>query len=362
MNAGTYISGLGHGAVILFALVGGIFLPADDPFPLQVSEVSLISSEEFAAMILPDEAPDVAVEEPSIPVPTPEDEAPEVALSSDAAPVLPQPADVRQPAPETVLTQPQFDPAPVAGIVGDTPELTTPAIEDSSAPVAAEPDDIPKPAPAPRIAPESAPEPAPDSEIAEQVTPEVAPEQADDSRAEIIPPKAPQEAASEIVTEAETPASAAPAASPRPRARPSRPAVSQPRPPSDPTAQAVAAAVATPVRPTPISPTGPPLSQGERDSLRFAVRQCWVVDVGSIAANITVTIGFSLDKAGKVVRDSLSMLGFDGGEGPPVKTAFEAARRAILRCQKGGYKLPSEKYSRWQDIEITFNPENMRIK
>ena len=88
------------------------------------------------------------------------------------------------------------------------------------------------------------------------------PLQADDSRAEIIPPKAPQEAASEIVTEAETPASAAPAASPRPRARPSRPAVSQPRPPSDPTAQAVAAAVSTPVPPTPIAPRGPPPRPG----------------------------------------------------------------------------------------------------
>ncbi len=362
MNAGTYISGLGHGAVILWALLGGIFLRADDPLPVQATAVSLISSAEFAALILPDQAPDVAVEAPSIFDPATEDDAPEVTASSELAPDVPQPADVQRPVPVTVPPEPQLDPASVAEVVDDTPELLTPAIDGASAPVAAEPDEIPKPAPAPRVAPVSAPEPAPDSEIAEQVTPEVAPDQTADTLTEIKPPGAPEEAASEIVTEAETPAGAAPTASLRPRARPPRPAATEAKPQSDPTAEAVAAAVANPSRPASAVPTGPPLSSAEKDSLRIAVRQCWVVDVGSMAANITVTVGFSLDKSGKVVPGSLDMLGFEGGEGRPVETAFEAARRAILRCQRGGYNLPSEKYSHWQDIEITFNPENMRIK
>lgn len=42
--------------------------------------------------------------------------------------------------------------------------------------------------------------------------------------------------------------------------------------------------------------------------------------------------------------------------------AFEAARRAILRCGATGYDLPAEKYGQWRDIEMTFNPEKMRIK
>ena len=40
--------------------------------------------------------------------------------------------------------------------------------------------------------------------------------------------------------------------------------------------------------------------------------------------------------------------------------AFEAARRAVLRCQRGGFDLPIEKYDHWRDIEMTFNPEKMR--
>ena len=33
----------------------------------------------------------------------------------------------------------------------------------------------------------------------------------------------------------------------------------------------------------------------------------------------------------------------------------DLARRAILMCEKGGYKLPSEKYNRWKDVIIDFN-------
>ena len=46
----------------------------------------------------------------------------------------------------------------------------------------------------------------------------------------------------------------------------------------------------------------------------------------------------------------------------PNEQAYEAARRAILRCGAKGYDLPADKYAQWQDIEITFNPERMRIK
>ena len=42
--------------------------------------------------------------------------------------------------------------------------------------------------------------------------------------------------------------------------------------------------------------------------------------------------------------------------------AFEAARRAIIRCGVSGFDLPAEKYDQWQEIEMTFNPEQMRIK
>ncbi|MEM6478789.1 MAG: energy transducer TonB, partial [Pseudomonadota bacterium] len=42
--------------------------------------------------------------------------------------------------------------------------------------------------------------------------------------------------------------------------------------------------------------------------------------------------------------------------------AFEAARRAIIRCGAKGFDLPSEKYDQWKEIEMTFNPEQMRTR
>ena len=182
------------------------------------------------------------------------------------------------------------------------------------------------------------------------------------------PATAPEEAATEIVTEAEKPASSAMASSRRPVSRSPRPAPTpapEPDAPADPTKginDALAGLADEPAQPAPNVPTGPPLTGSEKDGFRIAVRQCWVVAVGSQAANVTVTVGFSLDPNGVVVPGSLKMLGSEGGDGTAAKTAFEAARRAVLRCQKGGYDLPSEKYAQWRDVEMTFNPKDMRIK
>lgn len=218
---------------------------------------------------------------------------------------------------------------------------------------------------------------------------------------------APEEAATEIVTEAEEPAAAAepvpdapvlaPDASRRPLTRPTnlaqRPepqpepepkpetpaeqprtetAERKPEPPKEtPPAQdsaddAVADAIAQALAgggggaAQQSGPSGPPLTQGERDSLRVAVQKCWVVDVGSQAANVTVTVGMDMDASGRVVSSSLKMLGSSGGDASAAETAFQNARRAILRCQGDGYSLPADKYDQWKTIEMTFNPEQMR--
>ena len=108
--------------------------------------------------------------------------------------------------------------------------------------------------------------------------------------------------------------------------------------------------------------SGPPLTQGETEGFRIAVQDCWVVDVGSQAADVSVTVGFDMDRSGRVVGSSLRMLSAEGGTGPAVDTAFQAARRAILRCQGDGYNLPPEKFDQWKSVEMTFNPESMRIR
>ncbi|GLK64929.1 protein TolA [Paracoccus kondratievae] len=102
--------------------------------------------------------------------------------------------------------------------------------------------------------------------------------------------------------------------------------------------------------------SGPPLSQGEKDGFRVAVEACW--NRGSLsteASRTTVSVRFSMAPDGTVEKGSLRMIGHDGGSDAAAKQAYEAARRAILMCERGGYNLPPEKYNRWKDVIIDFN-------
>jgi len=104
------------------------------------------------------------------------------------------------------------------------------------------------------------------------------------------------------------------------------------------------------------------MTGSEREGFRVAVNRCWNVDPGSVAARVTIVVGFSLDQAGKVQGD-VRQISADGGDAGAVRTAFQAARRAILRCQNpNGYQLPAEKYGQWKDVEITFDPSGMRLR
>lgn len=106
----------------------------------------------------------------------------------------------------------------------------------------------------------------------------------------------------------------------------------------------------------------PPLTQAEIEQFRVNVQDCWVVDVGSPAANITVTVGFDMEPTGRVVSSSIRLLSSLGGSGSDVDDAFQAARRTILRCQGDGYRLPISKYENWKYAEMTFNAESIRIR
>jgi hypothetical protein len=77
---------------------------------------------------------------------------------------------------------------------------------------------------------------------------------------------------------------------------------------------------------------------------------------------VTVVVGVSLTQDGRVADGSLRLLEGSGGSDGAIQTAFEAARRAILRCGASGFDLPPEKYDQWRDIEMTFNPEGMRLR
>lgn len=363
MDTGTKISAIAHVTLIGWALFGGTF--RSEPLPMAVQEVSVISAEEFAALTAQREAPAVAVAPGGL-------EAPD---AEPPVPQLPEPVDEEPPRPETV-TPPEPDPEPQPVPVEAPPE---PDIVEQP-PVLAEPEPevavlpaLPEsqPRPADKIAPEPIAPPPPDAKPDDIETPAVSLDEGAESQQEQQDQTAPEEATDQIVTEAEQGKDLSPQRSPRPRTRPSRPQptarpeVAEADTPSEPAAQDQAAindALAEALGAAE-EPAGPPLTSGEKDAMRLAVSRCW--NVGSLstdALQTVVVVGFSLNRDGTIVAGSLRMLDSSGGSAGAAKQAYEAARRAILRCGAKGYDLPADKYAHWKDIEITFNPERMRIK
>ncbi|WP_372887764.1 energy transducer TonB [Shimia sp.] len=364
MHIGHYISGLAHAGVIGWLLFGAGFRAAPPPF--EVTGVSVVTLEEFDQLTARERPPLPATEVDTPVAPTLRETAPELSSDVDAAP--------DQETPDTATATPPDDapdlgalsaPAP-AEVADEAPELEAPG-EEMAVLI---PRDATRPMvrPSERVAPAPIAPPAPDTRIDDIAQEASRPDDsASDKVEEPRQDTAPEAASTEIVTEAEEQVALAPKASLRPVLRPgSRPAPRpQPagsgKPASAATDAAVAAALAEQSAAQAAAPSGPPLTRGEKDAMRLSVQTCWVVDVGSQAANVTVTVGFALDREGRV-SGPVRLLSSENGSGQVVETAFQAARRAILRCQRGGYKLPIEKYDHWREIEITFNPEKMRLK
>jgi hypothetical protein len=75
-----------------------------------------------------------------------------------------------------------------------------------------------------------------------------------------------------------------------------------------------------------------------------------------------VTVAVSMDQTGLPQAGSIRLLDYSGGSETAARQAFEAARRAILRCAGQGYPLPVEKYEQWREIEMVFRPDGMRLR
>ena len=105
------------------------------------------------------------------------------------------------------------------------------------------------------------------------------------------------------------------------------------------------------------------LSVEERQAFGAEVARCW--NLGALAEGAktpVVTVAFALSRDGVPVADSLRLIGAGKDTAEAVKSAYQAARRAILRCGANGYKLPLEKYEIWRNTELTFNPERMSLR
>jgi len=105
------------------------------------------------------------------------------------------------------------------------------------------------------------------------------------------------------------------------------------------------------------------LSRAETATFRAQVARCW--NVGALvgqAHKAVVTLRFELDRQGMPLHDSFELVGAGKDTSVAVKTAYDVAKRAIIRCGGEGYKLPLEKYVIWRNIDLTFNPERMSLR
>jgi len=368
MRRALYASAGIHLAVLGWALLGGqLFWGRDEP-DFEVTGVTLLSTAEFDAMFSDPPSP-ALTDTPLAPTAPSESDAPVAPAAEAIAPEAITPEAAPPPPGEAEPDVTAMAPPTQADVTDQIALMPSPPAQDVTAPLS----ERPAPSAAPRVAPTPAPAPPPEAEIAPQVAPEPTPAEVPTPLPD-APPTAPEEAAPEIVTEAETPASSlAPVASTRPAARPERvvqaatpaPEIQAPEAEeSDPMAAAIAAAVAEAANaPAAATPSGPPLTRGQREGLRLAVQNCWNVGaLSSEALRVTVTVEVQMGRDGVPERNSVRMLSNTGGSDTAIRQAYEAARRAVLRCGGSGYDLPAESYDQWRTIEITFNPEDMRLR
>ena len=368
MNTGSYISGAAHIGLIGWLLIGDVFR-SEPPEPT-VTDVSMISATEFDAMFS-ENVPEIAVDLAQMAPPPDEDTLDQpVDLSEDDVPVFEAVPD-----PETPQNEAQPDVSgvqllPDAEVSLEVPTMALPSFE-TGPDIRIYDSDTPKPRDAPRVAPIPVMRPDTDVAVSDEVTQAAAEIEAPEVVSEPEEDAAPEEATTEIVTEAEQPAGAPTSVPvPRLRPRPSPQEVAEPQQPaassalSDALAEALGEATDAPEEPAaPPIPMGPPLTFSEKETLRVSVSNCWNTGSLSTAAlRTTVVVGVQMAETGKPITSSIHLISSEDGQGEAVTQAFEAARRAILRCGTKGYDLPQEKFGQWRDIEMTFNPEKMRIK
>jgi hypothetical protein len=97
------------------------------------------------------------------------------------------------------------------------------------------------------------------------------------------------------------------------------------------------------------------LTAEERHALAASVGACW--NAGALEAEARergVTVALDLRPDGTPVAETIRLIAPGDDDAPGVAGAYEAARRAIIRCGAGGFDLPAHKYTDWRRVEMTF--------
>tara|TARA_B110000483_G_scaffold22801_1_gene26376 strand:+ start:4709 stop:5848 length:1140 start_codon:yes stop_codon:yes gene_type:complete len=379
MSIGTYISVTMHASMVGWLLLNGNF--ESNPREISVTEVSLVSAEMFD-IALNNTPPEIEASiETAVAQPPVEEIAPKLSIKPDA-PVM----DREQPvmvSPQDDKTPPQISeqPEPLEDLVVILPsKLISPTVSPTSPDVLA----IslkPKPRQSNRITSKTVAPSEPEVDIGDFTRDAVSPQEMLSSEKKPQTATAPEASTSEIITEAEKPsklprvAVLAPEQSVRPKRRSIKIKLDKEQPKQteqtiDPLAAALNEALtgstneseseaSTESQKTVIEALAPGTIRG----MQLAISPCWNLGASSSAAlSTTVVVGMELSIEGKPLASSIYLVGYEGGDDASAQRAFETAQRAINDCGAKGFELPADKYSAWKKVEITFNPERMRVR
>jgi len=98
-------------------------------------------------------------------------------------------------------------------------------------------------------------------------------------------------------------------------------------------------------------------------ALASRIERCW--NVGSLSAEalqVSIRVSVSLDENGMPDVSSITMLSHSGTSETTARQAYEAARRAIIRCGVAGFELPPDQYEQRKILTLEFDPTQMRIQ
>ncbi|MBT3371456.1 MAG: hypothetical protein HOA08_05880 [Rhodospirillaceae bacterium] len=253
------------------------------------------------------------------------------------------------------------------------------------------------PPPAPKLKPIAAPEPKPEPAVAKAPPPPPPPPEPAKVEAPAPPKPAPKAKPAEVVTPKPKPAE-----KPKPKAQkkpappkkiamaePPKAFRSLPRPKQKPkrrrpkfSADRIAALLdkderkhraeqqtkatkkRTAAKPPPTSRPSPsrvrtqPMTMSEIDAIRYQIQQCWTIPAGARdARNLVVRIKVFLNPDGSLAK-APEIVGGKQNSDPFYRTAAESARRAVQKCAPLK-NLPADKYARWRELTLTFNPRDM---
>lgn len=398
MKQGIVVSGIGHVAILALVAFGLPWVQPEPPAQMQVTEVTVMSEQEFSAAI--SQAPELPdLDFSNLEAPT--SEANDAERPDDAIQVTKTEIDITEDPSEADgeadLTA--FDDLmvqPTARV--ESGPITMPTMEVESSMMSLGADSSPSlslggfggapsmtsmEAPTPRSAlridttPDIAP--PPDVRRAEKVVeaveaaPAETPEDAPVEVVEEVEATAPEESVTSIEPEAKP--DAAPSAAPTTAALPPRRSANfkAPRPEPEPApepepepegpsaADLLSAAIESAVEESAAEPepVALPLSASDIMGMNLAISNCWKVPAGvRELERLVVVLGLNLSLDGYVVGN-IQLIEPSGVLDGPYQAVYDAAAQAIIECQP--YVLPPDSYEQWRDLELVFDPSYMEL-